>query len=169
MLWKANSEGFPVQAVIQNAGGVRTDLSRGPLTAAQVYELLPFGNTLYLLRLTGKEIRSALENGVSRSQGAFPYVAGLRYKADMAETKGNRILHVEIKTTDGQWESLDEKAYYLLGTNSYLASGGNGYEVFKTTNYRYDTNLMDAEVFIEYAKHIKALHRPLDIGITIVH
>jgi 5'-nucleotidase len=169
MLWKSQSAGLPVQAVIQNAGGIRADLSQGPLTAAQVYELLPFGNTLYLFRLTGKDMRTALENGVSRSKGAFPYVAGIRYKADPAGPKGNRIMHVEIKTDDGTWKTINEKTEYLVCTNSYLASGGNGYDIFKkASTYAYDTGFVDTEVFIEYAKHMTVIRRPVDTGITIV-
>jgi 5'-nucleotidase len=169
MLWKGRSAGFDVQAVIQNAGGIRSDIPKGTLTAAQVYELLPFGNTLHLFKLTGRQIRTALETGASRGGGAFPYVAGIRYYVDMKRKKGHRIILVEIKPPDRPWHAIDEKAHYLVGTNSYLASGGDGYRVFKkTTAYRYDTGFLDAKIFIEYAKHVAVLHRPSSTNVTFV-
>jgi len=170
MLWKARSAGYPVQIVIQNAGGIRTDISKGTLTAFQVYEVLPFGNSLYLLQLSGKEILATLEAGASRSGGAFPYVAGMRYTADMNRRAGQRITRVEITPPYGLPVALEEKTNYLVGTNSYLASGGDGYKIFKkVSSYRYDTGFVDAEIFIEYAKHLAVLHRPVDMGVTFVH
>jgi 5'-nucleotidase len=170
MMWKARSVGLNVQVVLQNAGGVRTGISQGNLTAAHVYEILPFGNTLYVLRLNGGQLKAALETGVSRGGGAFPYVAGMRYTADMSQSSGHRITHVELKNNFGQWETLDENDDYLVGTNSYLAAGGDGYEVLKnTSSYRNDTGFVDAGIFIEYAKHIGVLLRPEDTGVTLIN
>ncbi len=69
------------QIALQNSGGVRIDLPAGNLTIGQVYTLLPFGNTLYELELTGAQIKLALEQGVGNvldnagSTGAYPYGA----------------------------------------------------------------------------------------------
>ncbi len=169
MLWKARAAGFPVDVTIQNAGGIRTDIPKGRLTAFQIYEVLPFGNSLYLLQLNGGDVLEALEVGLSRSGGAFPYVAGMRYTAHMNRAEGDRVKRAEVQAPEGKWQALDRAAVYLVGTNSYLASGGNGYNVFKKAAYRYDTGFLDAETFIEYAKHLSVLRRPADNAVSLVH
>ncbi|EDN65567.1 5'-nucleotidase/2',3'-cyclic phosphodiesterase [Beggiatoa sp. PS] len=79
------SRNYAAQLVIQNAGGVRIDLPKGDITIETAYTLLPFQNTLYLLTLTGAEIKQVLEESLSNhfdkkgSTGAFPYAAGIRY------------------------------------------------------------------------------------------
>ena len=40
-----------IDMTIQNAGGVRQDIKLGEMTYNDAYALLPFGNTLYLLKM----------------------------------------------------------------------------------------------------------------------
>jgi 5'-nucleotidase/UDP-sugar diphosphatase len=81
MLYKCRSVGQNVQLSIQNAGGVRTDIQAGSLTVADIYNLLPFGNTIYVLGLSGREIKQAIEKAVDQAldparpnTGGFPYL-----------------------------------------------------------------------------------------------
>jgi 5'-nucleotidase/UDP-sugar diphosphatase len=176
MLWKARSTGRHIHMAIENAGGVRTGLKKGALTVGDVYELFPFGNTLVVLKLTGKQVKAILERAVSRAgvpdrDGAFPYVAGMRYRADMTKPENRRILSVEIKGADDQWEPIDRRAVYTVAVNSYLAQGGDGYELLKEAASSCpdcDTGFNDAEIFMEYAKEHTPLHRLPDTGITYV-
>ncbi len=161
MLWKARSTGLNVQMSLQNAGGVRIDIPRGDLTVGKSYELLPFGNTLYILELSGAEIRAALQNGVTRGSGAFPYVGGARYTV----TDG-QVRDVQIRNAEGEWEDVNDDTVCLVATNAYLAGGGDGYTVLaQADGYRYDTGFGDAEVFIEYAQSLGTLHRPEETGV----
>ena len=160
MLWKANDVGLDADMAFQNAGGVRIDIPQGDLTVGTAYELLPFGNTMVALDLTGAEIRAALENGVERSSGAWPYVAGARYTVDVSRPEGQKIVSVEIMM-NGAWVALDETAVYRIVTNSYIASGGDGYGMLAdAAGYRYDTGFVDAEVFMAYAEHLGTLTPP---------
>jgi 5'-nucleotidase/UDP-sugar diphosphatase len=176
MLWKARSTGRHIHMAIENAGGVRTSLEKGSLTIGDVYELFPFGNTLVVLKLTGKQVKAVLEQAVSRASvpdkdGAFPYVAGMRYRADMTKPENKRILSIEIKGADDRWEAIERRAVYTVAINSYLAHGGDGYELLKeaaSSCPECDTGFNDAEIFMEYAKGYSPLHRLRDTGITYI-
>ena len=174
MLWKVNAVGINAKMAIQNAGGVRTDIEKGDLTVGEVYEVFPFGNTLYVLDLTGKEIKETLEITIARAQdptrdGAFPYVGGARYTAEMTKPEGERIVSIEIKNKTGQWDPIDQKTIYRVVTISYLAGGGDGYTVLaKAGGYRYDTGFTDAEVFMEYARAFDPLQRSTSTGVAYI-
>ncbi|MBW2051497.1 MAG: 5'-nucleotidase C-terminal domain-containing protein [Deltaproteobacteria bacterium] len=169
LLWKIKSAGFKAAMSIQNAGGIRGGIRQGDLTALRVYEILPFENTLYLLELTGKEIKTVLEAAVTRGGAAFPYVAGARYQVDMRRPRGNRVSAVEIKNEKGDWESLNEISVYLVVVNSYLAKGGDGYKALrKSRRYRHDTGFSDTDAFMEYASWLGKLHPPEDTGVVYI-
>ncbi|GIV91228.1 MAG: multifunctional 2',3'-cyclic-nucleotide 2'-phosphodiesterase/5'-nucleotidase/3'-nucleotidase [Chloroflexus sp.] len=83
MLAKARSAGATL--AITNGGGIRASIPAGPVTVGQILEVLPFGNTLALVTLTGAQVIEALNNGVSQVEsgaGRFPQVAGLRFTYD---------------------------------------------------------------------------------------
>lgn len=87
-----NPSGYPVVAIL-NGGCIRASLPTGALTVSQIIEVMPFGNTLSRVDLTGAQLKAALENGVSAIQpGAaldvsrngvgsdrFAHVSGMRY------------------------------------------------------------------------------------------
>ena len=168
MLFISEKYHLGLDAAIQNAGGVRRDLHAGDLTVADAYELMPFGNTMIVLRLSGREFKAALEHGVDRAEGAFPYVAGARYTADMNKPRGKRIISLEVKNRAGQWIAVKDEEKYKIGVNSFLANGGDGYEVFKKSASPYDTGFVDAEIFMEYAEAQKRLDRPSESGVTYI-
>lgn len=116
-----------------NAGSFRADTHYAvgtTLTRRNIQSELPFGNTLTLLELTGQEILQALENGVSlidARDGRFPHVSGLSYHYSAHAEIGHRISQVKIANTP-----LSATKTYKVATNSYLAQGGDGYDMFKT-------------------------------------
>ncbi|MBE3598215.1 MAG: 5'-nucleotidase C-terminal domain-containing protein [Limnochordaceae bacterium] len=119
------------QLAITNGGGIRTNavLPAGPIRRKDVVAWLPFGNVVVKLELTGAQIRSALENGVSQVEklaGRFPQVSGLRFGFDPSRPAGQRVTWVEAGG-----KPLDETATYVVATNDYMANGGDGYEALK--------------------------------------
>ncbi|QIK38769.1 hypothetical protein GWK36_13130 [Caldichromatium japonicum] len=69
---------------ILNVGGVRSDLPAGPISRATLYRLLPFPDTLVVLKLSGAELQATLEEAIAGilddqgGGGAYPYAAHLR-------------------------------------------------------------------------------------------
>lgn len=165
MLDKLAETDRPADIALLNGGGVRESVHQGPISVGTAYALMPFGNTLFVLDVTGEQFREALEHGVTRGGGAFPYVAGARYSADMNRPKGQRITRVKV-WQDGRWQELEPGRTYRLVTNTYLARGGDGYAMLKGAGYRYDTGFVAAQIFIEYVKRHKRLSPPQSTGVT---
>ena len=115
---------------IQNGGGIRSDqlIEAGELTRGTIVDILPFPNHTVKLEVTGAELKAAIEHGVSsvaEGHGRFPQVSGLSFAYDPDAEPGARL---EELTVGG--DPVDAEATYELGTNDFLAGGGDGYEVF---------------------------------------
>ncbi|MBU0595060.1 5'-nucleotidase C-terminal domain-containing protein, partial [Candidatus Bipolaricaulota bacterium] len=152
MLWKTKN--LDATIALQNGGGIRASIPAGEITMGQVLEVLPYGNQLSVLSLSGEELIAALENGVSGVEdgaGRFPHVGGLRYTFDPSAEPAARITNVEI--WDEAFESfapLDTTATVVLATNNFLADGGDGFETFALASERYDTGWLLSDVLAEY-------------------
>ncbi|MBK1654630.1 bifunctional metallophosphatase/5'-nucleotidase [Allochromatium vinosum] len=141
---------------IQNAGGARIDIPAGPISVSDVYSLLPFANTLVELRLTGAEIKGALEEAVAGfmdhadgSGGAYPVAANLRWELDLSRPRGQRFSRVEIRRRGApDWRLLEDAEDVIVVTNSFLAGGGDGYAIFK----RASEEGRATDTFIDYAQ-----------------
>ena len=116
---------------LSNGGGIRGDTVYPPgtrLTRKTVLTELPFGNKTVVLRLTGAQVREALENGVSRAahpSGRFPQVSGLAFSFDARNPPGERVTSVTVGDVP-----LEDDRTYTLATNDFLARGGDDYRVF---------------------------------------
>lgn len=160
MLTQMRSFGSHIDLTIQNSGGVRADIVPGKMTYNDAYNLLPFGNTLFLFEMSGKEVKQVLEDALEfalggNSTGAFPYGAGIRYEANQyKDAKGNRIIKIEVQDPNtGEWKEIDFNKTYKVGTNNYIAGGKDGYVTFgKILKERggEDTYLPDAESLIKF-------------------
>jgi len=150
---------------LQNAGGVRITIPKGDITVGEVYQLLPFGNTLVTLDLNGSTIKTMIENAVDRSlikeenTGAFPYLGNAKITIDKNKPLGQRIVSFKIKDKEnGKWVDLDLNKTYKIATNSYVANGGDYYNELKNyaTN-KYDTGFVDSDTFMNYVKEKKII------------
>ncbi len=112
---------------ITNSGGIRTDtiFPPGPITRKTILSFLPFGDLLVTEKVTGAQVRAALENGVSQvadRAGRFPQISGLTFTWSRSRPVGHRVISVTIS---GQPLSLTRT--YTLATNDYMQGGGDGY------------------------------------------
>jgi 5'-nucleotidase len=157
MLWKVNTLGTGADIALQNAGGVRIDVPAGDVTVGTVYTLLPFGNTLAVLDLTGGEIRDLLEGALEAifdrglSDGTFPYVAGMRFSAVRNAPAGARVTSLEASDGNGGYAPMDPDRVYRVVTNTFVAGGGDGFGMLRGRPFT-DTGFVDAEVFADYAR-----------------
>jgi len=89
-------------------------------------------DALTVLEVTGEQLLSALENGVSqypRHEGRFPQVSGLAFSFDPSQPGGSRVVLDSVRV---RGEPLQMNRSYRLCTKGYLASGKDGYDVFRT-------------------------------------
>jgi 5'-nucleotidase/UDP-sugar diphosphatase len=154
MLWRTAGEGSEI--AIANGGGIRAGLPMGPVTRGDVLQVLPFGNTLATFGLLGRDVLKALEIGLARpGSGAFPQVAGLRFRWDPSRPAGDRVRLVEVRGTDGTHAPLDEARLYRVVSNNFLRRGGDGYDVLRDNAinaYDFGPVLVDSAVAY-FAEH----------------
>ena len=164
MLWQAGTLGEKVDAAVNNGGGIRASLSVGGLTKKDISTVLPFGNTLYLVKLTGAQLLEALEAStcsLPESIGAFPQVSGIEYTvntgAKFSSTenypgstygKPNAVNRVTIQSVGGA--AFDPAETYTIVTNDFLGAGGDTYYTFKSSPVGYDTGVPLDEVLMDY-------------------
>ncbi|HIC88251.1 MAG TPA: hypothetical protein EYP04_02470, partial [Anaerolineae bacterium] len=147
------------QIAIQNGGGIRKSVPAGDVTLGDVLGIHPFGNTIYIVDLTGAQVLEMFENGVSRAEdpgnegtGRFSQVGGAAFTWDPTQPVGHRICSVTVAG-----EPLDMNATYRVATNNFLAGGGDGYSVFAEGQNGYDTGLLLTDAILDYF----AAHSPV--------
>lgn len=104
---------------------LRAPLPSGPLTRRHAAAVLPFGNRVVAVELTGAALRAALERGlasVGRRSGSLLQVSGLALEADLSAPAGRRVLAVRVGDAP-----LRDDATYRVAVSSYLAAGGDGH------------------------------------------
>ena len=115
---------------ITNGGGIRSSIEAGDVTLGDIITVLPFGNIIVTIELTGQEIIDSLEHGTSAypdAEGMFPHVGGMTFDINVNAAEGSRIENLMI---DGV--AVDLTATYLVATNDFMAAGGDGYTIFAT-------------------------------------
>nr|WP_231607330.1 5'-nucleotidase C-terminal domain-containing protein [Fictibacillus sp. 18YEL24] len=163
MLNKAKEVNPNVSFALQNGGGIRAPIDAGPITYGDVLTTLPFGNTLATMKLTGAEIKTALEHSVSQSpkeSGGFLHVSGMKFTYDSTKAAGSRVLTMEVKNADDSYTAIDTAKEYVIATNAFTAKGGDGYTVFKTAYEQgrvTDLGLSDWENLRDYVAKLKTV------------
>ncbi|MFB6469091.1 5'-nucleotidase C-terminal domain-containing protein [Cytobacillus sp. Hz8] len=155
MLAKAKSINPETVMAVQNGGGVRTTLNPGNITLADVFTVLPFGNTLGIMKITGAELREGLEHSVATAPepfGGFLQVSGMKFTYDSSLPAGQRVKSVDVKGTDGSYTPLKDDQSYYVATNIFTAKGGDGYDIFNKVfqdGRLSEAGFVDWEVFKE--------------------
>lgn len=150
-LYEYGQTGFShkTDLAVTNGGGLRETIAKDkPITKGDVIAVLPFGNTISQIKVTGQNIADMFakslgsilqekngqpvldENGqpLLEPSGGFLQVSGAKVYYDTTLPAEKRILHIEIKNPEtGKYESLDPAKDYYLTTNDFLAAGGDGY------------------------------------------
>ncbi|HEX2864825.1 MAG TPA: 5'-nucleotidase C-terminal domain-containing protein, partial [Deinococcales bacterium] len=170
-LWKTKENGSVIS--LQNGGGIRASIQPGQVNIGQLISVQPFGNTVFLLDMTGAEVKGALENGVSQWEagaGRFLQVAGIKYTFDLSKPVGSRVTDVQVGNAKDGYKPIDPNATYRVVTNNYMAAGGDGFDVLKNAKgYRYDTSIPDYVTFSDYFAYVKDANPQVEGRITILN
>jgi 5'-nucleotidase / UDP-sugar diphosphatase len=145
MLWYTKNLG--VDFAIQNSGGIRTDLPKGDITKKNVYEIIPFDNSTVVVNLKGSEVKKIFDYiaTIAQGKGAFPQVSeGVSFTINYDKGVCEDVL------IGGK--PIDEEKIYKIATNSFVATGGDGYLPFIKSTDPYDTSKFQRDILIEYIK-----------------
>jgi 5'-nucleotidase / UDP-sugar diphosphatase len=153
MLWKMKGD-----LAITNKGGVRTDLPQGTITPRDIFDVLPFDNTLGSVTVTGQFIRDLLEEKVAFG-GSGLYVSGIRVKVDRNKPRGERIVSLEVAG-----KPCDANGQYRLITTDYLLEGNSGMEKLSALRSQaaIESGIYMRESLTEYVKEFSPLEPKLD-------
>lgn len=132
------------EIAMQNTGGVRVDMAKGPVNKRLVFEIFPFPNKIMILKVNGNFIRKMILKTLKEQNSLFQY-AGLNIKY---KYKNNRPEIVEI-TVNGK--PLEKDRLYTLAVNDYIAEGNSeGYMFKKVLDKKLFSNKAISDMFIEY-------------------
>ena len=164
LVWGAEKEGTKVDAAVTNGGGIRASIAKGDITKKDINTVLPFGNTLSIVKVTGAELLEALEASTyctPTAIGGFPQVSGITFTVDTTKAYDQGDLYpgstyygpksiqrVTIETVGGK--AFDKNATYTIATNDFMAAGGDTYYAFAAASVNYDLGLAMDEVVMDY-------------------
>ena len=181
MVWKVRSTGgieeyYDAPLVgVTNGGGIRASIEAGDVTKKDINTVLPFGNTVAVIYVSGAELLEALEASsfsTPEAIGGFPQTSGIEWVLDttvpfdqgevytLNGKEGSyyapaSIKRVTIKSING--EPFDENAIYGVVTNNFCAAGGDTYNVLNrafSQGFGFDTGIPMDEAVMEYVTEV---------------
>jgi len=120
-----------VEIAMENRGGIRSRIDRGPITLEKIEELLPFDNHLACANVSGALLMKNLEHSVGGGLGGrFLDVSGLKLAYDLDRPAGHRLVFVLARGKDGRYERVkdDSSQSFRIGMTDYSFNGGEGYD-----------------------------------------
>jgi len=177
MVWSVVKEGGIEQVEpnhvvgITNGGGIRASIDVGDVSMKDINTVLPFGNTVAVIYVTGEELLEVLEASTfstPEAVGGFPQTSGIQWTVDttvpfdqgeLYTLNGKEssyyapasIKRVTIDAING--EPFDPAATYAVVTNNFIAAGGDTYNVFNRAYNEgsgFDTGIPMDEAVMDY-------------------
>ncbi len=110
-------------AAFQNTGGIRAAIPAGPVTLRDLFNVMPFDNMMVTMKMTGKQLRSALDHAMGAARPV--QVGGLTASYHVGAPSGMRL---ETVTVAGA--PLDDERTYSVTTLDFMVTGGDRYDEF---------------------------------------
>ncbi|MBR6301077.1 MAG: bifunctional metallophosphatase/5'-nucleotidase [Clostridia bacterium] len=180
MVWSVVKEGGLAQPESQvigitNGGGIRATIPAGDITMNNINTVLPFGNTVAVIYVTGEELLEVLEASTfctPESIGGYPQTSGIKWTLDTTKAfdqgavytldgkEGSyfapaSIQRVSIESING--EAFDPAAVYAVVTNNFCAAGGDTYNAFAraySEGSGFDTGIPMDEAVMAYIAEV---------------
>lgn len=169
---------FKTDVGLVNGGSLRGDriFPAGEVSEKNLTEILPFGNGIEVVTVTGMQLRQIMELSASAlivegehfdpafrvPDGGFLQISGLKVVYDLREKAasfdsggrllswGNRLKRILVQK-DGEWREVDDRAKYTVAVNSWIAGGGDRYFVFEGAR-RESTEVQELDVLVDYLR-----------------
>ena len=143
-------QGWKTDVAFYNAAGIRSSLKAGPVTYGELYQVLPFENTLVSVDLTGAQLKEVLEDASGRA-GRLQ-IGGGSWVYRFTNAAGQRVLEATIAGAP-----LDPARVYHVATIDYLLLGGDGHTWFGK-----GTNVIYGDIEVDAVAAYMTAHSPLD-------
>jgi 2',3'-cyclic-nucleotide 2'-phosphodiesterase (5'-nucleotidase family) len=136
-----------IDICLLNNGGIRAIIPKGDVTTRTAYEVMPFENSLVIVGLTGKEIKTLAEYFLKEKKPHPLY--GMKIYIDKTTFAINKI---EINN-----QALVENQTYYVATSDYLANGGDNMTFFKESKIKFDLEYKLRNMLIDYFKKVDTI------------
>jgi 2',3'-cyclic-nucleotide 2'-phosphodiesterase (5'-nucleotidase family) len=148
-------ENIRVDIAIMNHGGIRTAISKGPVSERTAYEVMPFENGLVVTAMKGQTVGRMVEF-LRKAEVPHP-ISGMKISLD---SKGN------LESLLIQGKPLDPEKRYYVATSDYLVGGGDGMTFFQEHEALYKTDYKIRNALVDYFKEIDTLRSGVDDRFT---
>ena len=147
-----STENGGAQVALVNATGVRVTLPGGEVRYKDAFAMMPFGNNLVVMTLTGGQLKTAIEQqyaipikaGRTRPSALAPS-EGFTYAVDMSKPEGSRVTDMRLNG-----KPVTATGHYRVVLNNYLASGGDGLTVFTQGTDLTDKSIIDLDALVAW-------------------
>ena len=167
----ASANGLPaVDVALKNGGGIRASITGPSMIRLTLRAALAFNNKLAIVELTAAGLLATMENAVSRApntDGRFPQVAGMTLVYDLAQpgVEGgvtsetpSRVVSLVVTKADGTKDVVvsngafmgDASRTFVMATNSFLITGGDGYASLAASNQIGETDIGEQQILEDY-------------------
>ena len=137
----------------QNTGGLRTGIPVGAITMENLYEVMPFDNTLFTVEMTGEQVMKVLEYGIMNDRIGMVQYSGLKVSYNSTAPPGARITSVTM--SDGTPLHMDKT--YKVVTNDFMAAGGDGFTMFKAGKNLHDSGIPVRDILADTIRKLKII------------
>lgn len=152
LILRAQREATHADFAVMSGGGIRASLAQGPVSWRDLLQVQPFGNQVVSVTLNGNDVLNylAVVANIKANSGGYAQFSNISLVAD-----GKTVSEVKINGV-----SLQQGKTYRMATNSFNASGGDGYPVMATHASFTNSGLRDADVLRAYISK----HSPLRVA-----
>ncbi|MBR9853556.1 MAG: hypothetical protein GYB37_03115 [Algicola sp.] len=143
--------GKELDFVVLNAGGVRSIISQGNVSARNAYEVMPFENYIVVVELSGSATRELI-NFVTKASRPHP-VSHLQIVTD----KNRSLESVNI-----QGQPFDESRNYYVASSDYLVNGGPSVGFFNEIISTTEIDYLLRNAIIDHFRKVDTLKAEVD-------
>lgn len=135
-----------------NNGGLRAPIPEGPIKLANIYELMPFENSLYIVEMDGVQTRAMFDLLASSKR--------LAVSNSVVIVEDDRPVKIFI---DGAPFKDDQR--YVLAVSDYLAQGGGGMEFLIGAKILDISEVKIRDMIIDHISRLDSIGQPVDAEI----
>jgi 2',3'-cyclic-nucleotide 2'-phosphodiesterase (5'-nucleotidase family) len=149
-------ENKKIDLCILNNGGIRAILPKGNITSRTAFEIMPFENSMVVIALKGDQILEMVTYFIA-SKKPHP-ISGITF------TIGKDYIAKNILINN---QAIEIEKIYYVGTNDYLANGGDNMIFFKKGIQRFDLNYKLRNILIDYFKEVDTIPVIKDVRVNV--
>ena len=131
---------------VMNNGGIRANLLSGDVNFGRLYEVQPFGNTLFTLKVRGSDLRGYLARLVAGSD-IRAHVSGVTLRYDPARPADDRLVDARVGG-----KAIDPTRVYTITLNDFMVTGGDGLGLAGVALETIPTDIVDLDALVAYVK-----------------